>query len=56
VVKSVTVPGKCFAISDGDRAVFPMKIDLKKSGGDFLFVNTFPPKQTPFLLDLSVLC
>jgi hypothetical protein len=23
VVKSVTVPGKCFAISDGDRPVFP---------------------------------
>ncbi len=27
----------------------------KKSGGDFLSINTFPPKQTPFLLDLSVL-
>ncbi len=32
-----------------------MKIDLKKSGGGFLSVNTFPPKQTPFLLDISVL-
>jgi hypothetical protein len=24
-VKSVTVPGKCSAISDGDRQVFPYK-------------------------------
>jgi hypothetical protein len=32
-----------------------MKIDLKKSGGDFSSVNSFPPKQTSFLLDLSVL-
>jgi hypothetical protein len=32
-----------------------MKIDLKKSGGDFSSANTFPPKQTAFLLDLSVL-
>ncbi len=32
-----------------------MKIDLKKSGGDFSSVNTFPPKQTILLLDLSVL-
>jgi hypothetical protein len=31
------------------------EIDLKKSGGDFLSVNTFPPKQTSFLSDLSVL-
>jgi hypothetical protein len=32
-----------------------MKIDLKKSGGDFLTVNTILLKQTPFLLDLSVI-
>ncbi len=32
-----------------------MKIDLKKSEGDFLFVNTFPPKLKCLLLDLSVL-
>jgi hypothetical protein len=32
-----------------------MKIDLKKSGGDFSSVNTFPPKLTILLLDLSVL-
>jgi hypothetical protein len=32
-----------------------MKIDLKKSDGDFSSVNTFPPKQTILLLDLSVL-
>ena len=30
-----------------------MKIDLKKSGGDFLSVNTFPPKLKYLLLDLS---
>jgi hypothetical protein len=27
-VKSVTVPGKCSAIGDGDRQVFPMYIYL----------------------------
>ncbi len=27
----------------------------KKNRADFLSVNTFLPKQTPFLLDLSVL-
>jgi hypothetical protein len=27
-VKSVTVPGKCSAISDGDRPVFPSEIDV----------------------------
>ena len=32
-----------------------MKIDLKKSGGDFLSVNTFPPKLKSLVLDLSVL-
>ena len=32
-----------------------MKIGLKTSGGDFSSVNIFPPKQTSFLLDLSVL-
>jgi hypothetical protein len=32
-----------------------MKIDLKKSGGDFSFVNTFPQKLKSPLLDLSVL-
>jgi hypothetical protein len=31
-------------------------MDLKKNQADFLPINTFPPKQTPFLLDLSVLC
>jgi hypothetical protein len=30
-----------------------MKIDRKKSGGDFPSVNTFPPKPTILLLDLS---
>jgi hypothetical protein len=28
---------------------------LKKNQAEFLSINTFPPKQTPFLLDLSVL-
>ncbi len=32
-----------------------MKIDLKKGGGDFSSVNTFPPNSTMLLLDLSVL-
>jgi hypothetical protein len=32
-----------------------MKIDLKKSGGDFLSVNTFPPKLKTVVFDLSVL-
>jgi hypothetical protein len=32
-----------------------MKIDVKKSGGNYSSVNTFPPKQTPFLSDSSVL-
>jgi hypothetical protein len=32
-----------------------MKIDLKKSVGDFLSVNTFPPKLKCVLLNLSVL-
>jgi hypothetical protein len=30
-------------------------IDLKKSGGDFSSVNTFPPKLKTGVLDLSVL-
>jgi hypothetical protein len=34
VVKSVTVPGKCSAISDGDRAVFPSKIHCRKRKGN----------------------
>jgi hypothetical protein len=29
-VKSVTVPGKCSAISDGDRQVFPIKNEGEK--------------------------
>ncbi len=32
-----------------------MKIDLKKSEGNFSSINTFSPKQTAFFLDLSVL-
>jgi hypothetical protein len=32
-----------------------MKINLKKSGGNFSSVNTLPPNQTILLLDLSVL-
>ncbi len=28
---------------------------LKKSGGNYSSVNTFTPKQTPFLLDLSII-
>jgi hypothetical protein len=32
-----------------------LKIDLKKSGGDFSSVNSFPPKLKKYLLDLSVL-
>jgi hypothetical protein len=32
-----------------------MKMDLKKSGGDFSSVNIFPPKLNCLLLDLSVL-
>jgi hypothetical protein len=32
-----------------------MKIDLNKSGGNFSSVNTFLPKPTILLLDLSVL-
>ncbi len=32
-----------------------MKTDLKKRGGNFSSINTFPPKQTIILLDLSVL-
>jgi hypothetical protein len=32
-----------------------MKIDLKKSGGDFSSVNTFLPKLKSRVLDLSVL-
>jgi hypothetical protein len=31
-----------------------MKIDLNKSGGDFLSFNTFLPKLKGHLLDLSV--
>jgi hypothetical protein len=31
-----------------------MKIDLKKSGGDFSSVNTFPAKLKTGVLDLSV--
>jgi hypothetical protein len=30
-------------------------MDLKQNRADFLSVNIFLPKQTPFLLDLSVL-
>jgi hypothetical protein len=32
-----------------------MKIDLKKSGGIFLSVNTFPQKNKYDIFDLSVL-
>jgi hypothetical protein len=32
-----------------------LKMDLKKSGGNFLSVNSFPPKLKRYLLDLSVL-
>ncbi len=33
-----------------------IKMDLEKSGGDFLSVNSFLPKLKRYLLDLSVLC
>jgi hypothetical protein len=46
VVKSVTVPGKCYAISDGDRQDNPISIYCH-------FLSCFLP---PYWVSLSVFC
>ncbi len=50
MVKSVTVPGKCYAISDGDR-----QDDPKKNDGHYMAVNKSPTSQNWYKYDNNIL-